>query len=59
MIKIDHARGRAVTSAVCLDNNKHMVGKQMTAETEDHEVYSPNTRRYSKAFGRQIKGRSQ
>lgn len=34
VIKIDHARHRAVMSAVYLADNKHMVRKQMTAERE-------------------------
>lgn len=42
-VKIDHARGRAVMSAVYLADNKHMVEKQMTAEKEDHNVPSANT----------------
>ncbi len=47
MITIDHTHGRAVMSAVYLADNKHTVGKQMTAETEDHNVPSSNTRRYT------------
>lgn len=30
-------------SAVYLADNKHMVGKQMTAEKEDHNVLSSDT----------------
>lgn len=51
MIKIDHARCSAVMPAVYLADNKHMVGKQMTAETEDHSAHSSNTlpRSYSRS----------
>lgn len=45
MIKIDHVRNRAEMSAVYLADNKHMVGKQMTAVTGDHNVPSTNARR--------------
>lgn len=63
MIKIDHVRNRAEMSAVYLADNKHMVGKQMTAVTGDHNVPSKkcsSVRQLQKhsAFGWQIKGRS-
>lgn len=47
MIKINQARDRAVMSAVYLADNEHMAGKQMTAETEDHNVPASSTGRYS------------
>lgn len=47
MIKTDYACCRAVASAVYLADSEHMVGKQMTAETEHHNVPSSNTSLYS------------
>ncbi|KAI9548910.1 hypothetical protein NQZ68_003444 [Dissostichus eleginoides] len=41
----------ASEGCVYLADNKHMVGKQMTAETEDHNAHSSNTlpRSYSRS----------